>query len=198
MTGQPIHQESDYLKKHLVLASALVLAGLSTTAAAADGNWFVRGEVGRSTVDVDVSGVGSDSDHDTSYSLRTGYWFNRNFAVEGFYSKFYDQDFTDGVDSANIKLSAFGLGLVGKKNFGADGNGFFIDGRAGITRGKIAVDSTFGNGSDTSTKPYIGVGAGYDFNRNLGLSLNYDHHKGSGDGLDITAKTVTFGVEYRF
>jgi len=187
------------MKKHLVLASALVLAGLSTTAAAADGNWFVRGEVGRSTVDVDVSGVGSDSDHDTSYSLRTGYWFNRNFAVEGFYSKFYDQDFTDGVDSANIKLSAFGLGLVGKKNFGADGNGFFIDGRAGITRGKVdaSIDG-LGSDSETSTKAYFGAGVGYDFSRNFGLSLNYDHHKGSGDGLSVTANTLTLGAEYRF
>ena len=186
-------------KSPLILAATLVLAGLSGTAAAADSNWFVRGEVGRSHAQFDVSGLGSDSDNDTSYSLRAGYWFNRNFAVEGFYSKFYDQDFTDGVDSANIKLSAFGLGLVGKKNFGADGNGFFIDGRAGVTRGKIdaSIDG-LGSDSATSTKPYIGVGAGYDFNRNRGLSLNYDHHKGSGDGLDITAKTVTFGVEYRF
>ena len=186
------------MKKHLVLASALVLAGLSGTAAATDSNWFVRGEVGRSHVNLDLSGVGNGSDNDTAWSLRTGYWFNPNIAVEGFYSKFYDQSFTDGVDSANFQLSAFGLGVVGKKNFGADGNGFFIDGRAGITRGKIKVDSTFGNGSDTSTKPYIGVGVGYDFSKSFGLSLNYDHHKGSGDGVDITVKTLTLGAEYRF
>jgi len=188
------------MKKHLVLASALVLAGLSTAAAAADSNWFVRGEAGRSNVNFDASGLGSDSDNDTSYSLRAGYWFNRNFAVEGFYSKLYDQDFTyQTSNDTNVKLSAIGLGVVGKKNFGADGNGFFIDGRAGITRGKIdaSIDG-LGSDSATSTKAYFGAGVGYDFSRNFGLSLNYDHHKGSGDGLDITAKTLTLGAEYRF
>ena len=91
------------------------------------------------------------------------------------------------------------MGLVGKKNFGADGNGFFIDGRAGVTRGKVegSIDG-FGSDSATSTKAYFGAGVGYDFSRNFGLSLNYDHHKGSGDGISITANTLTLGAEYRF
>ena len=187
-------------KSSLILATSLLLAGLSGTAAAADSNWFVRGEVGRSHAQFDVSGLGSDSDNDTSYSLRAGYWFNRNFAVEGFYSKFYDQDFTyQSPDDTNLKLSAIGLGVIGKKNFGADGNGFFIDGRAGITRGKVdaSIDG-LGSDSETSTKAYFGAGVGYDFSRNFGLSLNYDHHKGSGDGLSVTANTLTLGAEYRF
>lgn len=187
------------MNKHLVLASALVLAGLSTNAAAADSSWFVRGEIGRSHVNVDLSGVGSDSDNDSTYSLRAGYWFNANFAVEGFYGNLYDKTLSDGVDTADAKLSALGLGLVAKKNFGADGNGFFIDGRAGITRGKLDLSVTgLGSDSATSTKPYIGAGVGYDFSKNFGLSLNYDHLKGSGDGLDVTANTLTLGAEYRF
>ncbi len=187
------------MKKTFVLSAALALAGLSSAASAADSSWFVRGEVGRSHDSVDVSGFGSESDNDTSYSIRGGYWFNPNIAVEGFYSKFYDQTFSDGIDTAHLELSAIGLGVVGKKNFGADGNGFFIDGRAGITRGKVQASVTgFGSGSDTSTKPYVGAGVGYDFSRNFGLSLNYDHHKGSGDGLSVTANTLTLGAEFRF
>lgn len=188
------------MNRNYVLAAALALCTLSTAASAADASWFVRGEVGRSHVNFDASGVGSDSDNDTSYSIRGGYFFNANFAIEGFYSKFYDKNFTyASPDDVSLKLSAIGLGLVGKKNFGADGNGFFIDGRVGVTRGKVdASVSGFGSDSATSTKPYIGVGAGYDFSRNFGLSLNYDHQKGDGDGISITANTLTLGAEYRF
>ena len=188
------------MKKHLVLASALVLAGLSTTAAAADGNWFVRGEVGRSHLSGDISDVGGDSDNDTSYSVRGGYWFNANFAVEAYYSSFYDKDFTyASLNDSNIKLSAIGVGVVGKKNFGADGNGFFIDGRAGVARGELKVSvADFGSGSSNSTKAYFGAGVGYDFSRNFGMSLNYDHHSGDGDGVSIKANTLTLGAEYRF
>src|SRR6476469_5629057 len=121
------------MKNTLILASALALAGLSTVASAADagGQWFVRGEAGRSHVTTDISNVGSGSAND-----------------------------------GNSKLSAIGLGVVGKKNFGADGNGFFIDGRAGVTRGKVETSiAGLGKQSDTSTKPYLGVGAGFDFSR---------------------------------
>ena len=187
------------MKKMFVLTAALALAGLSTAASAAEGQGFVRGEVGRSHDSVDVSGFGSESDNDTSWSLRGGYWFNPNIAVEGFYSRFYDKSFSDGTDSASIKLSAIGVGVVGKKNFGADNTGFFIDGRVGVTRGRIeASASGVGSASDTSTKPYVGVGVGYDFSKTFGLSLNWDHQKGSGDGVDVTANTLTLGAEVRF
>lgn len=185
------------MNKLLVLAGALALAGLSTSAMAQGG--FVRVEAGRSHTTVDVDGLGSDSDNDTAWSLRGGYYFNDNVAVEGFYTRAYDKTFSDGVDTVGAKADAFGLGVVGKKNFGADGNGFFIDGRAGVTRGKVegSIDG-FGSDSATSTKAYFGAGVGYDFSRNFGLSLNYDHHKGSGDGISITANTLTLGAEYRF
>ena len=180
------------MKKIFVLATAIALTGLSTSAMAAGG--FIRGEVGRSHVSADVDGFGSDSDNDSSYSVRGGYYFNDNFAVEGFYSNLYDKS-QDGVSG---KLSAIGVGLVGKKNFGPDNTGFFIDGRAGIARGKIDVSFGGESVSETSNKPYFGVGAGYDFNKNLGVSLNYDYLKGSSDDVSITAKPLTLGVEYRF
>ena len=185
------------MNKFVVLVGALALAGLSTSAMASGG--FVRVEAGRSHNSVDVDEIGRGSDNDTGYSVRGGYYFNDNIAVEGFYSKFYDETLDAGeLGDANLQLSAIGLGVVGKKNFGTDGTGFFIMGRTGIARGKVKVAVAGERGSDTSTKPYFGVGAGYDFSRNVGLSLNYDHHKGAGEGVDITAKTLTLGFEYRF
>ena len=63
----------------------------------------------------------------------------------------------------------------------------------------MKVSSTaLGSDSDTSNKPYYGAGIGYDFSQQFGVSLNYDHHKGSGDGMNIRANTVSVGAEMRF
>jgi hypothetical protein len=189
------------MKKEMMLLSGLVLA-LAATPAMAGG--FVRGEVGRANVDTHVDGFGSDSDNDTSYSFRGGYYFNNNFAVEGFYSSFYDKSFklddgSGGTVDVNEKLSGIGLGVVGKTDFGKDQTGFFVMGRAGIMRGKVEASATgFGSGSDTSTKPYVGVGVGYDFSPKFGLSLNWDRQKGSGSDVSVTADTLAVGLEARF
>jgi len=184
------------MNKLLVLAGALALAGLSTSAMAQGG--FVRVEAGRSHTSVDIDGIGNGSDNDAAWSVRGGYYFNPNIAVEGFYTRAYDKsgDFY-GYD-ASAKATAIGLGVVGKKNFDADNLGFFVDGRVGITRGK--ADLTIGgeSGSDTSTKLYYGVGAGYDFTKAFGLSLNVDRLHGAGEGLDVKSNVVTLGAEFRF
>ena len=189
------------MKKEMMLLSGLVLA-LAATPAMAGG--FIRGEIGRSDVNIDVDGVGNDSDNDTSYSIRGGYFFNHNFAVEGFYSSFYDKsvEFDDGAGGTvdvDGKLSGIGLGIVGKTDLGNDQTGFFVMGRAGIMRGEIEASATgLGSDSESSTKPYFGVGLGYDFSPKLGLSLNWDQQKGSGDGVSVTARTLALGLEARF
>ena len=190
------------MKKEMMLLTGLALAFAATPAMAAGG--FVRGELGKSDVNVDVDGLGDDSDDDTYYSFRGGYWFNNNFAVEGFYSNFYDKsvefdDGTGGTVDVDGKLSGFGVGVVGKTDIGNDQTGFFVMGRAGIMRGTIDVSATgLGNGDESSTKPYFGVGVGYDFSPKWGMSLNWDQHKGSGDDIDVTARTLSLGVEARF
>lgn len=186
------------MKKNLILAAGLALAALSAPAFA-DGAGFVRVEAGRSDVDFRIDG-GSASDKDTTWGVRGGYWFNPNFAVEGFYSQVYSTSIDDGFDTYQVKLHGVGVGVVGKKNFGGAHTGFFIAGRAGIARGVITaeLDGSVEEAEASSAKPYFGVGAGYDFNEKIGLSVNYDQLKGDGDGLDVTAKTLTLGLEARF
>ena len=189
------------MKKQAMLLTSLILAAVSTPVLAQGG--FIRGEVGRAHVSADATGFESDDDSDSTYSIRGGYYFNNNFAVEGFYSRFYDKstEIDDGeeVIDASGKLTGMGLGIVGKTDFGNDQTGFFVSGRVGIMRGKIEVSATgLGSESDTSTKPYFGVGAGYDFSKNFGLSLNLDQSKGSGEDLSITARTLTLALEARF
>jgi outer membrane protein W len=189
-----------FMKKQALLWVALVLA-MGSTSAMAQG--FLRAEAGRSDIEAELTGFEGDGDKDSTYSFRAGYYFNPQVAVEGFYSRFYDESITfdDGGDPITVsgKLSGIGLGVVGKTHFGTEQTGFFISGRVGVMRGEIEASVTgFGSESDSSTKPYFGVGAGYDFSESFGVSLNYDQYKGSGEDLSITAQTFTVGLEARF
>jgi predicted porin len=181
------------MRKTLFLVPLLLVSG---AAMAADGHAFVRGEFGRSHETVSVSGLGEQgSDNDNAYSIRGGYFFGPHLGVEAFYSNLYDKT-EDGV---SLKGTSYGAGIVGKKNFGANDTGFFVDTRVGLARGKVEAEVA-GLGSDSihSVKPYFGLGAGYDFNANMGLSLNWDWQKTSDEGISVSAKTLTVGFEYRF
>jgi hypothetical protein len=170
------------MKKTLILACALAVAGVSTSAMAA-GKAFVRGEVG--TTDVKLVGTGA-SDSDTSFSLRGGYYFTANIAVEASATSLYDKD--------DAKVTAYGLGAVVKKNFGENNTGPFFSARAGVER----LEGELAGFEDSSNKGYAGLGAGYDFSESFGLSLNYEVHEGEFFGTELNADTISLGGEYRF
>ena len=175
-------------------AVALVCLTLSSTAAATEaGQWYGRLEIGHSDVEVEVDDLSAD-DTDTAYGLRGGHYFTPQFAVEGFYSILGDRS----IEGVSYDMDAAGLGVVGKKNFGADNTGFFIAGRAGVQSVNTKLSAAGVSLRDRSTKPYFGVGAGYDFDHNNGLSLNYDYNKGDLFNADVTAQSLTLGYEYRF
>ena len=187
------------MKKHLMLIAGLALAGTATPALA-DGMGFVRFEAGNNEIEASVDDLGSASDSDTTWGIRGGYWFNANFAVEGFYSQLYSTSLNDGFDTYRAKLHGVGIGLAAKHNFGGDHLGFFVGGRAGLVRGvtTLEYDGALEEVEANSTKPYFGVGIGYDFSERFGLSLNYDRLKGDDEGVDVTSETVTLGFELRF
>lgn len=184
------------MKKVLSLALALAFAGVSTGAMAVEGGTpFIGGEFGYSSVDVEFDGLGSDSDDDRTMAVRGGYYFTPNFAIEGFYTNLYDYSET----GYSAELKGWGLGLVARKNFGADGNGFYIAGKAGVFRADgDASEAGIGSISGSSTKPYFGVGLGYDFNDNVGLGLNYTVYNADFDDLSVDSRTLTASVELRF
>jgi predicted porin len=186
------------VKKNLIMVAGLVLAGFSTPVLA-QGNGFIRAEAGRSDVDFELDGVRA-SDKDSSWGIRGGYWFNPNFAVEGFYNQVYSTSFNDGFDTYNVKLHGVGVGLVAKKNFGGDHQGFFVGGRAGISRGvaTVDIDGDVEEAEASSAKPYFGVNVGYDFSERFGLSLNYDRQRADEDGASVKANTLRLGAELRF
>jgi len=186
------------MKKSLLLACALAAALPSAAWANRPGYGFVRVEAGNGRAELDVDGA-SDSDTDTAYSIRGGYYFSENWAVEGFYTSYYDQK----QDDVTLKFNGYGVGAVGKINFGDDDLGWYVGGRAGVVQSKVkfAVENLGGDSAE-DLRPYVGVNAGYDFSPNAGIGLSYDYFKAKpefdGQEIDVTAGTLTLGVEYRF
>ncbi len=187
------------MKKIAVLAMALAAAGACAPAMAIEPGAFVRVEAGNSKFDVEVEGDSIDDIDDTSYNVRGGYYFSPYFAFEAFYSR-YGEDHPEG---GRVRFGGFGLGVVGKKNFRDDGDGFYISGRAGAVQVKseIHIDD-FGTIDDNKLSPYMGIGVGYDFLPELGVGLNYDYMRTKpeleGADFDVQTQTLTLSLEYRF
>lgn len=190
------------MKNTLTLTCALALATLSGTAFAQDAaGGFIRGEIGRSDIELDVDGFGSDSEEDdTSAVFGGGYWFNEYVAVEGHIGSLYNTEVADDLD---LDLITLGVGVALKKNFGGPHTGFFVGGRVGMARLTAQVredDDDFDVVDDeSSTKPYFGVSTGYDFSERFGISLNWDRRQADFDGgVDIDVDTIAVGGEFRF
>lgn len=180
--------------KRTLLPVALILSALSAPALATEaGQWYGRIEIGHSDLKLSVDGLHAD-DTDTAYGLRVGHYFHPSFAVEGFYTILGDRS----LEGVSYDMDAAGLGVVGKKNFGAGNAGFFIAGRAGVQSVNTKLSGDGFRIRERSTKPYAGVGVGYDFDLNNGLSLNYDYNKGDLFNADVKAQALTLGYEYRF
>ena len=176
------------------LAAALVGSMVAGNAMAAERGAFIGGEWGGSRLDVSFEGE-SEEDSDHGFLFRGGYYFTPNVAVEVFHASLYDYS----EEGYSAEIDGNGIGVVGRKNFGADNNGFYIQGRAGLFRseGKASVEG-LGSISDKSNEPYFGVGAGYDFNSNFGIGLNYTRYRGDFGDVSYDTSTLTAGIEFRF
>lgn len=182
------------MKKGISLVLAIAVVGFAGSASAAEAQGsqgFVRAELGKANLKINDLG----SSKDTSYGVGGGYWFNANWAVEGTYNRLYDKS----VEGASISVTNFTAGGVAKKNFGKDGNGFYIGGRAGYGFSRAKV-SARGNGfsyssSVSSNDAYYGAMLGYDVSRDFGIGLNYTQYRAFSD-----AKVNNLGIsaEYRF
>lgn len=187
------------MKNTLLLSCAIALAGLSGTAFAQDGAaGYIRGEIGRSDIDLDVDGLGSASESDTSATFGGGYWFNEYVAVEGHVGTLYNTEVDQDLD---LDLITVGVGVAVKKSFGGAHTGFFVGGRVGVARltAQVREDEFDVIDDESSTKPYFGVSAGYDFSERWGLSLNWDRRQADFDGgVEVDVDTIALGGEFRF
>lgn len=203
----------------LIVASLSAMLCSFGAQAQSDGSGaFIRGGFGKARADGAFNGSRVNG---TSYNLGAGYWFNRNFGIEGFYTRQLDgkTDFrlpgTTAAGSSSTRLQGFGVGVVGKMHLMEEDTGLFVSGRAGVARMKLdnttafpAVGTTAARRvsvSQTSTSPYWGLGLGYDFTPQMGVSLNYDQYRAKLPGISagqqersVKSNEVSANFEYRF
>jgi opacity protein-like surface antigen len=186
--------------KTLLAVSLLALACASSVAAAADDSWFVDGNVGSSRLNTnDFGSFGSG----TAGGVSGGYYFTPNVGIEGRYIDYgkHDVSFLGG---GNVRVDGWGIGMVGKWDFGPNNTGFYVDARGGFlrTNSKVSAGLQGGAGNvhltDNHSSGYIGAGAGWDFNRNFGIGLNYEYAGARAFGVHGQTSTVTGDVELRF
>lgn len=213
------------IKRYLIVAAGLALAGVSTTSLATDasgGGFFVNGNVGQSRYNANRRDW-SDR-NDTAAAIRFGYrWHGAvDFGVEGGYvdlGKLRDRINTPNYSfSGDLKVKGFLLGVNGKYHFGQ--SGWYLSARGGWfgTRADYRAHASFTSSiatasysvsdsiSSTNGGWYAGVGAGYDLNSHFSVGVSYDnYHAKARVNLDIADETISGNVrtisafaEYRF
>ncbi|HEY2345167.1 MAG TPA: outer membrane beta-barrel protein [Xanthomonadaceae bacterium] len=186
--------------KTLLVASLLALAGASSVAVAADDDrWFVRGNVGSSNLNINDFGSSSSA---AAAGVSGGYCFNPNLGLEGRYMDYGKHD--NSFFGASVRVDGWGIGVVGKWDFGPNNTGFYVDARGGFLRTQTKVPAAFQGGggtvhlTDNHSSGYIGAGAGWDFTRNFAIGVNYEYAGARAFGVHGQTGTWTGDAEIRF
>ncbi|HXM81551.1 MAG TPA: porin family protein [Burkholderiales bacterium] len=208
-----------------VTATALVVGAGIARAQSVDGKpaWYGGIDLGRSRLglgggDFDNAlarqGIGASSSNDrsdTSFGFNVGHLVNRNFAIEGAYTRLGDFDYSaaassPAADTITGKYKARALSLSGVGILPLQQN-WSVYGKAGLARTKTELNSSsatgalaVGNSSDSRTGLLIGAGATYDISRNVFAKAGWDRY--ADIGSDATGKghadVYSVGVGYRF
>jgi opacity protein-like surface antigen len=212
-------------KKAIIAGTAIALAiGAGIVRAQSGGSaWYGgidlgRGRLGLGGSDFDNAlanqGIGASSSNDrsdTSLGFSVGYLVNRNFAIEGAYTRLGEFDYSaaassPAADTITGKYKAHALSLSGVGILPLQRN-WSVYGKAGLARTKTDLEASsatgavaVGNSSDSRTGLLIGAGAMYDISRNVFARAGWDRY--ADIGSDATGKghadVYSIGVGYRF
>jgi OOP family OmpA-OmpF porin len=186
--------------KKIITAVALA-AGLVSAPAFAQG-WYIGGGVGVGNLDKigqDITGLPNASidDSDTTYTLRGGYRFHPNMAVEvGYYDlgKYSFSGRSGNIDvSGSAKAKSFGVSLVG---IAPVAQNFELYARLGIEESEIKANANTPNftasESDKQTGATYGVGARWLVTKEVGLFAEWMKN----DKIEVDSYLI--GVDLRF
>ncbi len=186
--------------KKIITAVALA-AGLVSAPAFAQ-SWYVGfgagiGSLGKTGQDITGLQDATIDDSDKTYTIRGGYRFHPNFAVEvGYYDlgKYTFSGRSGNIDvSGSAKAKSFGISAVG---IAPVAQNFEIYGRIGIEESEIKANANTANftagESDKQTGATYGIGARYLFSKNVGLFAEWMKN----DKIEVDSYLV--GVDFRF
>jgi opacity protein-like surface antigen len=205
------------MQRHLPKIAAAALCLAAAPAFAADGNFFVSGNIGQSDYHAPNSSylshygsIKSDT-HDTAGALRFGYRWNNvvNYGVEAGYVDLGELTTTSnwnygGSDRVRTKVRGWLLGGNVSYNFTPD---WYISARAGLFRAHADVNakaSFMGSSMEwhtynaTKTGEYAGLGVGYNITQALSVGLNYDYHHARFQNTNGNIGMYSVSAEYRF
>jgi outer membrane protein with beta-barrel domain len=194
------------------IAAAVALAAASGSVMAADGNFFVNGEVAGSNAN--ISNLQDTTS--TAGAVRFGYLWNAgpmSWGIETGYvdlgkvsGNYYDYSFGN-PNSLHASVTTRGSMLGGnfKTHFGYN-SGWFVSGRLGWFHSNVHANVNDAYGDSTSDSvtgdgTYAGVGVGYDFNPHMGIAMNFDNYQSNANGIyNRRFNTGMYGgtFEYRF
>lgn len=186
------------------LAAALSLAAGVAMAQGTQGpGYYLGGALGATHLGLDCGAALSCDRSDTGGKLFGGYRLGNGLAVELSYFDYGRATGSAavgglGLASARLKGTGYGLGLAYFADITPAWTGIA---RAGVARNKAEVDATgavVGSASETSTRPYFGLGLGYKLTPALSLDAGLDYTRFRLQGESSNARMLSLGLRYAF
>ena len=183
------------MKKHFVLIAGL----LAAMASQAEQGAYIAAGGGVSKYNDDCTGTSSCDTSGNAFKFTGGYELGGGFAVEGVFLNFGKSTARSGPINVTIKSTAIGAGgaFIGRLN-----PSLALVARLGLARVKMSgsgsgLGVSFAN-SETTTKPYAGLGLTWAFMPSAYLDVSGDRTQGKLLGSKGTISALTVGVGLRF
>lgn len=185
-----IGKQPEITSMKTLAATMLVLAGLYSTAYAADAPAGQGAYVGGVYSFIDYKESGIPAVKPKAIALMVGWQFNQNLAVEGRIGAGAGSDDLDGID---IKVDSYYSGLL--RGTVPMTDSFNLYAIAGVTSGKLKASAAGVTVSDSETKASYGIGVEFVVQKQSGISVEWGRFL-SGDGY--TADAISLGYRYHF
>lgn len=185
-------------KLSLVFAAALIAGAAHAGESDNKAYGYVNVAGGRAHLNVECVGVTTCDTNATGLKLIGGYKLSNGLGFEGGYVNFGKAKAANATGSEQVKTSAITFG--GIYTAGMGNWGFNMRLGAALVKTKYTNDlgSIDISASETSTKPYVGVGVEYGLTPTTKLELAVDTTKSSFNGQSANARLVTVGFTVAF
>jgi len=184
------------------IATILMLAaGLAAAPAFAQQGWYAGfglgvGSLGKSGQDITGIPDAQVDDTDTTYTIRGGYRFHPNFAVEAGYYDLGKYGFSGNLGSTYVsgsaKAKSYGVSLVAIAPMGQ----VDLYGRVGWAESELKANANTtlltGNSSDRQGEATYGLGARWNFSKNIGVFAEWMKN----DKIEVDSYLA--GIDFRF
>ena len=182
------------MKKFVTRIAVLSAGWLMCSGALAQG--YVGVASGTSKMDLDCAGAAVCDESGSAAKLVGGYEFSPGWAGELGFVDFGKTKAADSGVSVSIKAQAVTFGVAYQAQFNPQW-GLNLRLGAAQVRAKGSV-AGLGSVTDTTTKPYVGVGLNYALSPKVRIELGADFTKGEIEGAKADVHAVTLGAKFSF